>query len=265
MRKQTKLAVVLAAAALLAVGSASIVSAAGWVQEGAEWRYQDASGDYVTEAMKKSGDTTFYLDENGYMAKDYFCNYNENYYYFGSNGAMVRNTWVAVDPSLVDSADEDADACWFYFQDTGKAFKGGDSDVKKKKIDGKTYFFNSDGVMLTGWFDSTGEKFDTENDNDFVQTDKDTTVYYAGDDGVARGGWLAYTDGLVDEQKIGNSDLDERATIYFYFNTSNFKRIQGKEKTINGKKYRFNDAGVMYTGWEYDEEELDRKTSGTGV
>ena len=264
MRKQTKLAVVLAAAALLAVSAASVVSAAGWVQEGSNWRYQEASGDYAADTMKKSGDTTFYLDENGYMAKDYFCQYNENYYYFGSNGAMVKNTWVAIDPSLVDAGDDDVDAYWYYFQDTGKAYKAGDgAGCKKKAIDGKTYLFNEDGQMLTGWVDNSGEKKNPDEDNAWL-TDG---IYYAGTDGVLRQGWLAWSDGLQEDYTLGNSDMTDRATIYFYFGT-NFKKLgvdageEGKEKTINGKKYRFaKDTGVMYTGWEYLEE-LDSRDGG---
>ena len=47
MKKQTKLGLVLAAAAVISVSVASLVSARGWVQNGADWFYVDNDGEYV--------------------------------------------------------------------------------------------------------------------------------------------------------------------------------------------------------------------------
>ena len=86
MKKQTKLGLVLAAAALISVSVASLVSARGWVQEGAEWRYVGNDGEFVTDTIQTSGNTKFYLNEDGYMVKDYFLeDYDNATYYFGAN------------------------------------------------------------------------------------------------------------------------------------------------------------------------------------
>ena len=45
MKKQTKFGLVLAAAAVISVSVASLVSARGWVQQGADWFYVDSNND----------------------------------------------------------------------------------------------------------------------------------------------------------------------------------------------------------------------------
>lgn len=255
MKKMQKLTVVLSAVALVCLMALSTF-AAGWVQEGNEWRYQDNNGDFVTETMKKSGDTTFYLDEYGYMAKDFFLEHdNGNYYYFGSNGAMVTNTWVAIDPSIPSDGDEFVDVFWYYFQSNGKAYKAGEGDVTRKTIDGKDYFFNEYGQMMTGWFDADGTRFNVEDDDEWYSST--VKKYYAGADGVARSGWLAWTDGLLEDDDIGKTEINDKLVMYFYFDPTNYKCITNKKKTINGRDYRFNKYGLMYSGWEYSEDILD--------
>ena len=158
MKRQTKFGIVLAAAAVLSVSIASLVSARGWVQEGAEWRYVDNNNEYVTGTIQSSGNAKFYLNDDGYMVRDYFLeDYNDNTYYFGTNGAMVTNTWVAIDSSRVENTgDYIPDNYWYYFQASEKAMKAASNSIKKTTIDGKKYGFNENGQMLTGWINSEG-------------------------------------------------------------------------------------------------------------
>ena len=266
MRKQTKFAVMLASVALLTVSAASIVSAKGWVQQGGNWYYQNADGDFVTEEIQASGNSKFYLGEDGAMVTDYFLESygnGDNSYYFGSNGAMVTNTWVAVDPSVVSNqGDYVPDAYWYYFQGTGKAVKGTSGNIRKITIDGKKYAFNENGQMLTGWIDSSGNVINPDED----EYPYEQALYYAGadNDGVLHSGWLAYYDS-------GNEGygFDERNVMYFYFNTSNNKKVGNQDedaqykssavngqleyvkKKINGRNYAFHaGTGVMLIEWE---------------
>ena len=57
MRKQTKIAAVVSAAALLALGaSMTSFAATGWQEENGTWVYYDRSGNQVTNTWAKSGD-----------------------------------------------------------------------------------------------------------------------------------------------------------------------------------------------------------------
>lgn len=251
MKKQTKLGLVLAAAAVISVSVASLVSARGWVQNGADWYYVDNNNEYVTDTIQSSGNAKFYLGEDGRMQRDYFLeDYNENTYYFGSNGAMVTNTWVAIESSRVDNQDDYVpDNYWYYFQASGKAMKGNSTKCKKTTIDGKKYAFNEFGQMCVGWF---GEEGKTINPDDEPNPFKDALYYAGGDnDGVLRTGWVTYYDGYdgTDEPET------EYSVLYFYFNTSNNKKYGNTTdgnvtKKINGRTYAFTDEGVMLSGWD---------------
>ena len=260
MKKQTKLGLVLAAAAVISVSVASLVSARGWVQNGADWYYVDNNNEYVTDTIQSSGNSKFYLGEDGRMERDYFLeDYNENTYYFGQNGAMVTNTWVAIESSRVENQEDYIpDNYWYYFQASGKAMKGSSSKCKKTVIDGKKYAFNQYGQMCTGWFDEVGlvvNPDDTE--NPFT-----SAIYYAGgdNDGVLRTGWVTYYDGYDGDD---DNPASEYTNLYFYFNTSNNKKY-GEDgavtKKINGRTYAFNSDGVMLSGWD-PYKERDQYTS----
>lgn len=272
MRNSSKFAVLLASAAMLTVGAASIVSAKGWIQQGGSWYYQNGDGDLVTDSIQSSGTSKFYLGEDGAMVTDYFL---EDYgngadcYYFGANGAMVTNTWVAIDPSVVSAqGDYIPDAYWYYFTGTGKAQKctsGATAGLKKVTIDGKKYAFNENGQMLTGWIDDQGAVIGDDEEYPY-----ENAVYYGGadNDGVLHSGWLAYYDSM--NQPYDESD---REFIYLWFNPANNRKygkdadgsetessytsstdhdsIQYITKKINGKTYAFEvGKGVMLVKWE---------------
>ena len=73
---------------------------------------------------------------------------------------MVTNKWMKL-PVKNPNWDEQNDLVWYYFSNSGKAVTDGWS-----KIDGKYYFFDSEGIMQTGWVDDD--------------------TYYLGEDGAIR-------------------------------------------------------------------------------
>jgi len=248
MRRETKLAVGLSAAALLVIGaSMTSFAAKGWVEEGGLWYYYDSNGDYVTDDWKKSGNDWFWLGDEGYMVTNELIEDGDYKYYVNANGAMVTNTWVQIEADDSDS-DYDVDYRWYYFQSNGKAYKAGsssDGTITKRNINGKKYAFDEDGKMLFGFVDADGGIL-TENDAPL------NALYYFGsnEDGAMYGGWLKYTDGLDDE------DYDDDDYQWFYFKPSTGKKYYDDgskayyEKTIGGKKYHFDDKGVMTYEWQ---------------
>ncbi|MEY8355581.1 cell wall-binding protein [Lachnospiraceae bacterium 54-53] len=255
MRKQTKLVAVLSTAALLAVGaSMTSFAATGWQEENGTWVYYDKSGDLETEKWAKSGDNWFYLDEDGEMATDVIVEYNDNYYYVDENGAMAANKWVSVENEDYDGDDEDEPVNhWYYFGSNGKAYKSSSSSTSAsfKTINGKKYIFDDEGKMLFGWVDDNGER--VTGDDDWREG-----IYYCGDenDGAQRVGqweYLDITDNNYDDTGKGlSSDNlfdDEEQTRWFYFKTNGKKMTSEKGKTINGKKYSFDEDGRMNAEW----------------
>ena len=250
MRKQTKLVAVLSAAALLAMGaSMTSFAATGWTQEDGTWYYYAKDGSRVTDEWKKSNNLWFYLGDDGEMVTDQLIEDDDDYYYVNADGAMVSNAWVAVENE--DAGDEDEpDQYWYYFQANGKAYTGSDSSTttKFKTINGKKYSFDEEGRMLYGWV-KDGER--QTGDEDWEDAE-----YYLGDenDGAMKTGWqlISITDENWDED---DDTFDEDQDRWFYFK-SNGKRHANSNldkefvtKTINGKKYGFDENGRMVAEW----------------
>ena len=261
MKKQTKLVAVLSTAALLAIGaSMTSFAATGWAEEDGTWVYYDRNGDKVTDKWAKSGNNWYYLDNNGEMAVDQLIEDGDNYYYVDVNGVMVSNQWVAIENE--DAGDDDEpDVYWYYFQANGKAMKNTTNKVALKTINGKKYTFDDEGKMLYGWVNDQNEHQDNTDGDAFKSAD-----YYFGDenDGAMTTGWLltdvTYSEATEDNYKfIGaafNDDEDQSRWFYFKSNGKKVKNTNDdntlKGKTINGKKYAFDDNGAMVAEWSID-------------
>jgi glucan-binding YG repeat protein len=230
MRKQTKLVAVLSAAALLAIGaSMTSFAAQGWAEEDGTWVYYDKDGDRVTDTWKKSGTQFFYLNWDGEMATSTLIEDDSDKYYVDENGAKVTNRWVSLDnEDDVQVNGEDVDTIWYYFDGNGKAVKG--DSIKNKTINGKKYFFDTDGYMMSGWYEEDKSSGGTE-------------TYYLGDENE---GW-AYTDWHSLEPKDSDAEAYDD-TEWFYFASSG-KAKKNTRAYINKKYYAFDEQGVMKNKW----------------
>ena len=268
MRKQTKLVAVLSTAALLAIGaSMTSFAAQGWAEEDGTWVYYNRDGERATEQWKKSGNNWYYLDSDGEMAIDTLIEDGDNYYYVDINGVMASNQWVAIDNEDAGEDDE-PDHYWYYFQANGKALTNGTNDkVSLKTVNGKKYAFDDEGRMLYGWVaEDNAERVDNTDGDGF----KEGIYYFGGeDDGAMTVGWLqmdiTYDEATDDAYKeiapVFTDDEDQSRWFYF---KSNGKKIysesadETKDKTINGKKYAFDQYGAMVAEWSVD---ADKKPS----
>ena len=248
MRKQTKVVAVASAAALLAIGaSMTSFAATGWVEEDGTWYFYDSDGNRVEDTWKKSGENWYWLDgeEGGAMAIEKIVEDDDDIYYVDANGVMVRNTWVKVVNEEQDEDEDPAEYHYYYMQSNGKAYKASDnSNIRFRTIDGKRYAFDEDGKMLYGWVNEQGER---QSDDDGWET----AIYYLGnwDEGDMKIGW----------QKIYvyDGDEDDDMEHWFNFKSNGKKRFNDstknndlfKEEKINGKRYGFDNRGVMTYEW----------------
>ena len=275
MKKQTKLVAVLSTASLLAIGaSMTSFAATGWVEENGTWVYYDRDEQRVTDQWARSGNGWYYLDENGEMATDRLIEDDGKYYYVDTNGVMVTNQWVAIENEDAGEDDE-PDHYWYYFQANGRAMTNGNNDrVALKTINGKKYAFDDEGRMLYGWVKEDEPERRSNVDGDAFE---DGDYYFGGpDDGAMTVGWLqidiTYDDATEPDYKwtapVFNEDEDQ--TRWFYF-LSNGKKVKAdaedgeyqKERTINGRRYAFDQFGAMIAEWSLDEDEA--MASGSGI
>ena len=266
MKKQTKLVAVLSTAALLAIGaSMTSFAATGWAEEDGTWVYYNRDGERATDSWKKSGNNWYYLDSDGEMAIDQLIEDGDNYYYVDINGVMASNQWVAIENE--DAGDDnEPEHYWYYFQANGKALTNGDNaNIALKTINGKKYAFDEEGKMLYGWVaDDNAERIDNTDGDGFKEGD----YYFGGeDDGAMTTGWLqmdiTYDEATNDYEIAPVFNEDEDQSRWFYFQ-SNGKKVKAKDgdvqksKTINGKKYEFDQYGAMTAEWSLDVEKASK-------
>ena len=87
-------------ALLFVVLASSMTHAAGWVKdENDNWRFQKADGSYAKNSIQLSHGKRFYLNDEGYIEKNFFLqDYKNKSYYFDSEGVMVKNEKVQITP-----------------------------------------------------------------------------------------------------------------------------------------------------------------------
>ena len=234
MRKQTKIAAVVSAAALLALG-ASITSFAAskgtWKYEDGEWYCYDKNGDVYENTFCLSNGKEFYVGDDGALVRSSWVESDGDYYFVNSAGEKITNDWRLTSPY----DDENAEEQWFYFQSSGKRAEG-----KKLLIKGKTYFFNDEGEMLTGWVQESGDTWDEGSTDDVKNTD----TYYCDETGARlESTWVYDYAPSVDRDDSGDEDE------HHYYLKSSGKVATGKQSNIKGQTYFFDNTGKMLSGW----------------
>ena len=234
MRKKTKIAAVVSAAALLALGASitSFAAAKGtWMMVDGEWYCYDKNGDAYENTFCSSNGKEYYVGDDGQLVRSQWVEDGADKYFVNSSGAKITNDWRLTTPIDDESADEE----WFYFQSNGKM-----AHDKKITYKNKTYYFGGEGKMLTGWvtYDKDGEG-NVDEANDF---DSDKT-YYCDETGARlEKAWIKTTEPDVDDD---NADADD----YWYYFKSSGKAQTKKGTNINGQTYIFDNRGRMLTGW----------------
>ncbi len=124
----------------------------------------------------------------------------------------------------------------------------------KRELDGETYFFDGDGVMLTGWVRCPkGEIPEPYSD---AMDGED--IYYCGDDGKMAKGWVVFYNpeqaSYEKQQQFDRIQEEGYGQKRYYFDEKG-KPCQNERKNIDGKRYIFDEEGAVMDGWIYDRGE----------
>ena len=244
MRKQTKIAAVVSAAALLALGASMTSFAASkgtWMMVDGEWYCYDKNGDAYTNVFCSSNGKEYYVGDDGQLVRSAWVEYDGNYYFVNSAGAKITNDWRLTTPYDDESADEE----WYYFKSNGKR-----AENEKITYKGKTYYFDTDGKMLTGWV-TTGDGATSV--NEATGYEKDHTFYCDETGARVEGAWVKDTEPGTDDD---DADADE---YWYYLKKATGKPATGKQSNINGQIYLFNEEGQMQYGWVAEATDSDVK------
>lgn len=226
----------------------------GWQLVGGTWYYMDGSGVMQTGWLEQGG-TKYYLSSSGVMLTGWQI-IDSKWYYFNVSGVMEKDTWIGdyyvdekgvwdtskVKPQWILSGNR-----WWYRHGDGSYTK---SDWEK--IDGKYYYFDNAGWMVTGWqliegkwyyMDGSGVKVTNAwignyyvDDSGIMATDTWVGNYYVDENGV----WVPGK-----QKDVGWIQSGEK---WWYRHSDGSYTVSNWEK-INGQWYYFDSAGWMVTGW----------------
>ena len=187
----------------------------GWISFGSTRYYLDKNGVMQTGWQTIDGKRYFFMPE-GYMMRGWI-SFGKTRYYLDSNGVMVTGKQVI-------------DGTTYTFASDGKLIV--ESKRGWKTVNGKKYYYNENGVAVTGWQTIDGKKYFFMPEG-YMMTgwiSFGSTKYYLMPDGHMLTGWCSF----------GSTK---------YYLASDGKMVRGWQ-TISGKKYYFNTDGIMQTGWQ---------------
>ena len=235
------------------------------------WYYFQSSGKAYKSGKKTINGQSYIFNDEGKMMFGWIKNEGSNSYskasvedsestfwktadyYAGeaNDGAVVTNAWRQIrveydDPETeLTDVDEGENDFWFYFGSNGKKY-GGDLEGREyteadqkagyttKTISGHKYAFSlEDGHMLSEWTPIASNATDAQ--------------YFSDPEVGARisKGWFKVVPSKnVDSKK--SEDGDNEAQWFYADNSGDLIRMQ--VKSINGKKYLFNDNGECKAG-----------------
>lgn len=229
--------------------------------------YCGADGVYVTNRWIKVDGKDYYMNASGKMTKDAWV----GSYYLGSDGAMLTNTYTP-DGYYVDenglwtpSKWVQSGGNWLYRHSDG-TFTTNVFEV----IGSHTYYFDSNGYMVTGWKQLGSNWYYFNGSGIMVQNNWAGNYYFDGDGKMVRDSWVGNyyvgSDGcMLTNHWIGNYYVGSNGLMvtgwqcisgqWYYFDSNGI--YQTGERYLGGEYYYFNAQGVMQTGtaedgWEYN-------------
>lgn len=224
---------------------------------GITWYYTTNDGAIKTDGWLKVNNKSYYFDDSGVMQTGWVDNYT---YYCDESGAMVtgwKKLTIPDDFSYSDESYTSGDTGWFYFaQNNGKKYASDSDNVVIKKIDGHSYGFDSNGIMVTGWAkteDSNPELagycyFVEKNDGNLKLGQRVEKTWYT-------------TTGPTDDDGNTDESLATGDIEYYYFKADGHPVVGGTDvcrvERINGKIYLFNKYGNPATGLQYGAKNID--------
>ena len=254
----------------------------GWYKaDGDVWYYYDSKG-HAVSGMTSIGGKTYYFTEEGCMQTDYVVIEEACFYYFGEDGVLAQSAefkegWMNFRGK------------WYYVED-GQLTAG-----TMKTISSKTYYFNSEGEMVTNEelqlysSDSGRYHYYRFNSSGFMVTGWYKTEsgdwYYYNSDGTAVSGMVTLKGKTYYFESNGEMQTDYsfiNSTAMYYFGDDGILAesidiedgwlkfrdkwyyceegtlVRNAMRTIGGKTYYFNYNGEMVVNGtieRYDRED----------
>ena len=220
------------------------------------WFYFKSNGHKETENRTRIDGVDYMFSANGEMIENRFVDYNGAKYFVSNNGSIYKNRWIW----NVD--EESEDGYWYYATKNGKLLVN-----TIEKINNKTYMFDENGRMITGFVGSiTSSNADILDlsSKDFV--DNNYSYYTENGNRIADSNIeVELEDGIFtfgfDKKGIA---LNGKVNNRLYINGILQKAIDEKYAFVNG--YIVNTSGKVMSGKSYKIDDATySKNTNTGL
>lgn len=216
------------------------------------WYYLQANGKAVKQSSSSdsvrtatlptsTGDAKFIFDEEGRMMTGWISEsgemltdedaWKEGVYYCGpEDGGRMATGWKYLEAEAYDDDDNrEGDGYWFFFKPNGKKTV----DTDSKKINGRKYRFDENGVAEFDWYAKPG-----------TEVASGSNLYYSTEEQCwLSTGWFKAVPGEEVDPEAHEDDEP-----YWFYADSNGELAAGEIKTIKGQKYGFDPVGKMLHG-----------------
>lgn len=158
------------------------------------------------------------------------------YYAGDETDGVLREGWFSYEDGSIDDKYYEKETIWFYFNPSSnkKTYNSDGSDYFTKKINGKTYSFDDNGVMLTAWEaeEATRSKY-------FLSDETKQDEYGS----LAKKRWVF----AVPSDYTNIEDYQDETYRWFYSENSG-DLAKNKIRKIGTQYYAFDKVGIMKTG-----------------
>ena len=185
-----------------------------WVLNNGKYWYRHQDGSYTKNDFEVIQGQTYYFDSNGYMVNGWN-QVGTDWYYFNKVGHMIKNQWI--DNYYFEADGKMATNKWIgnYYVDSnglytpdkwvltnGKYwYRHQDGSYTKNDfevIQGQTYYFDSNGYMVTGVMKINGSTYCFKNSGVMAKNEWVNDHYYEADGKMATNKWIGQH--YVDEE-----------------------------------------------------------------
>ena len=134
----------------------------GWLKVKDYWYFFNDDGSMATSTWKWSSDSWYYLKEDGAAATDWL-QLGGNWYCFKDPSGAMQTGWFRNDGNwYCSNNDGSMKTGWAWSEDGYSYLDEATGKMKKNEwvtVDGKTYYFNVNGIMVTGSRYIDGKKY----------------------------------------------------------------------------------------------------------
>lgn len=214
--------------------------AIGWHTIDNESYFFDGKGHLQTEKWQLSDDYWYYLHKDGKMAKAGWLQLGDDWYYLNPSGSRENDKLSQINGKT------------YLFDENGKMQTGW------KWHNGAYHFYEENGSQKTGWYEESGKWYylTPENGEMAVGTAKVYGLtYYFNNAGEMQTGWKWHDDAYHYYQESGSQKTGwlQESGKWYYLTPKDGSMAVGMHE-IKGAKYYFNTAGEMQTGWKWHDD-----------